>query len=88
MGYSLTARGAASPRAPHQLSPQLTCCATELHCQGLLEALLAKRRVASGAGEHRKERSQSAAGFTSPSMAGRQGNIVPDPGSAAHESDA
>lgn len=84
VGDSLRGVTSAPPRAPYQLSPWLTCGATELHRQGLLKALPAKRRVTVGGGEDRKERGQSAAGSTSPSTQGGQGDTAMDPGSAAH----
>lgn len=84
VGGSLPEVIPAPPRAPYQLSPWLTCRATELHRQGLLKALLAKRRVTGGGGEDRKERGQSAEGSTSPSTQGGQGDTMTEPGPTAH----
>lgn len=53
-------RGLPAPRkAPSSRATRLTCRATELHCQGLLKALLAKGRVAGGGRRtERKEASE------------------------------
>lgn len=97
MGYPLTGQGLLSvgdlllgllpalPRAPHQLSARLTCCATELHRQVLLKTLLVERRVTGGGREDRKTRGPSAAGPTSQRTQGGQGDTVTDPGPAAHK---
>lgn len=74
VGDSLPGVEPAPLRAPYLPSPGLTCRATELHRQGLLEALLAKRRITGGGGEDRKQRGQSAAGSPSPSTQGGQGD--------------